>query len=95
MKNLISAPWHPMRIVRIIFGIYSFFQFYQTQEMMFAVVGLILVGACMGYGYYWFIGCRSGTYLITSKPLNSTLYFAILGYFFVGLFKNLAKSNSI
>lgn len=43
MKNLILAPWHLMRIVRIVFGIYALFQFYQTQEMMFAVVGLILV----------------------------------------------------
>lgn len=42
------------------------------------IIGLI-VGAIGGYLYYHFIGCSSGTCAITSKPLNSTLYGAMMG----------------
>ena len=38
-----------------------------------------LLGALAGYLYYTFIGCYSGTCSITSNPLNSTIYFAIMG----------------
>ena len=39
----------------------------------------IAIGAFAGYGYYFYIGCASGTCAITSKPLNSTLYGALMG----------------
>jgi hypothetical protein len=39
----------------------------------------VFVGALAGYLYYHFIGCNSGTCAITSKPLNSTLYGALMG----------------
>jgi len=42
------------------------------------IIGII-VGAIAGYLYYYFIGCSSGTCAITSKPLNSTLYGAMMG----------------
>jgi Family of unknown function (DUF6132) len=42
------------------------------------LIGL-LVGAMGGYAYYHFIGCMSGTCPITSQPLNSTLYGAMMG----------------
>jgi hypothetical protein len=41
-------------------------------------VGVIL-GALGGYLYYAEIGCISGTCSITSKPVNSTLYGALMG----------------
>ncbi|VAW17075.1 putative membrane protein [hydrothermal vent metagenome] len=41
-------------------------------------VGVIL-GALGGYLYYAEIGCVSGTCAITSKPVNSTLYGALMG----------------
>ena len=47
----------------------------------------IAVGAIGGYLYYHYVGCASGTCLITSKPLNSTLYGALLGNFLFRLFK--------
>jgi flagellar basal body-associated protein FliL len=39
----------------------------------------IVIGAVAGYLYYFYVGCSSGTCAITSKPLNSTLYGAVMG----------------
>lgn len=47
----------------------------------------ILVGAISGFLYWNYIGCASGTCMITSKPLNSTLYGAVMGFLIFGLFK--------
>lgn len=51
------------------------------------IIGTI-VGAGLGYAYYYFIGCANGTCAITSKPLNSTLYGALMGLLF---FSSLSK----
>ena len=37
------------------------------------------IGGLLGFLYYKFIGCASGTCPITSKPLNSVLYGAVMG----------------
>lgn len=42
------------------------------------IVGVFL-GAIAGYLYYYYVGCVSGTCAITSNPLNSTLYGAVMG----------------
>jgi hypothetical protein len=47
----------------------------------------IIVGAIGGYLYYYFVGCNSGTCAITSKPVNSTLYSALMGGLFLNIFK--------
>ncbi len=47
----------------------------------------IIAGAMAGYLYYHFIGCASGSCAITSKPLNSTLYGALMGAVLTGNFK--------
>jgi hypothetical protein len=47
----------------------------------------IAFGAVAGFLYWKFIGCSSGTCAITSKPFNSTLYGALMGYFVAGIFK--------
>lgn len=52
----------------------------------FILIGIIL-GGIAGYLYYQYVGCASGTCAITSKPLNSTLYGALMGGLFVNLFK--------
>ena len=46
-------------------------------------------GFCVALLYlYWkLIGCSSGTCMITSKPINSTLYGAVMGYLVAGMFK--------
>lgn len=47
----------------------------------------VALGAIGGYAYYHFIGCSSGTCAITSKPLNSTLYGAMMGGLLFSSFK--------
>jgi len=36
-------------------------------------------GAAMGFAYYYFVGCASGTCPITSNPYVSTAYGALVG----------------
>lgn len=50
------------------------------------IIGAV-AGAIAGYLYWNYIGCLSGTCAITSKPLNSTLYFAMMGALLFGFFK--------
>ncbi len=45
------------------------------------------VGAIAGYLYWKFVGCSSGTCAITSKPLNSTIYGAVMGSLLFGFFQ--------
>lgn len=52
----------------------------------FVIVGAIL-GAVAGYLYYFFIGCNTGSCAITSHPVNSTLYGAVIGALFVNMFR--------
>ncbi|PJE47621.1 MAG: hypothetical protein CUR34_03465 [Sediminibacterium sp.] len=53
-----------------------------------------LLGAIGGYFYWQQIGCISGTCAITSKPLNSTLYGAMMGALLLGMFKKEVKSTA-
>ncbi|HCZ35303.1 MAG TPA: hypothetical protein DHV26_05185 [Cytophagales bacterium] len=56
---------------------------------------LIGVGIGLGVGYlYWQqIGCISGSCPITSSPVNSSLYGALMGGLVVNMFKK-EKSNA-
>ena len=58
-----------------------FFQKYKRD-----LIGITL-GAVAGFLYWKFIGCSSGTCMITSKPINSTLYGAVMGFLVAGIFK--------
>ncbi len=51
----------------------------------------IVVGAVAGYLYYFYVGCASGTCVITSKPLNSTLYGALMGGLLFNMFVKSSK----
>ena len=45
------------------------------------------LGTVAGFLYWRFVGCASGTCMITSKPLNSSLYGALMGFLIAGMFK--------
>jgi len=47
----------------------------------------ITTGASLGYIYYHFVGCSSGSCAITSDPLNSALYGALMGGLLLSSFK--------
>jgi hypothetical protein len=51
----------------------------------------VFIGLIGGYLYYHFVGCASGTCSITSKPLNSTLYGALLGGLLFNAFQKTPK----
>jgi phage shock protein E len=53
------------------------------------IIGIGL-GALSGYFYYHFVGCASGACAITSRPLNSTVYGALMG----GLISDMFKSKN-
>ena len=55
------------------------------KAIIITVIGVI-VGAIAGYAYYHYVGCASGTCAITSKPLNSSLYGALMGGLLFNLF---------
>ena len=55
----------------------------------------IIAGAIAGYLYYYFVGCASGTCAITSKPINSTLYGAMLGGLLLNTFKKEQSKTEI
>lgn len=57
-----------------------------------SIVGVI-VGAVAGYAYWQFVGCSSGSCAITSKPLNSTLYGAVMGGLLFSIFQNNNKKT--
>ena len=54
----------------------------------------VMLGALGGFLYWKFIGCLSGTCAITSNPVNSTLYGAVMGGLFLSLFQPTTKKNA-
>ena len=62
------------------------------KKYKFTILG-ILLGAIFGYLYYHFVGCASGTCSITSNPLNSTLYGAMMGGLLFNIFEKKSKKN--
>jgi uncharacterized protein YcfJ len=53
-----------------------------------------VIGAIAGFLYWQQIGCSSGTCMITSKPINSTVYGATMGALLLGMFKKENKQQS-
>lgn len=45
----------------------------------------LLIGAVIGFLYYKFIGCSSGTCPITSNPFMSVIYGAVMGMLVTGI----------
>jgi len=53
-----------------------------NKRYMKMLSGLAL-GAVLGYLYYYYIGCASGSCAITSNPFISTAYGAMMGLVFM------------
>ncbi len=47
-----------------------------------------LIGAALGFSYWYFVGCNSGGCLISGYWPNSTAYGALVGVLFVSAFKD-------
>lgn len=45
------------------------------------------IGMAGGFLYWKYVGCLSGSCPITSSPINSSLYGAMIGGLFLNLFK--------
>ena len=58
------------------------------------LIGAVL-GAVAGFFYWQQIGCMSGTCMITSKPINSTVYGAIMGSLLFGMLKKKYKKEMV
>lgn len=52
------------------------------------------VGAVSGFLYWKYVGCLTGTCKITSSPINSTLYFALMGMLVFSMFKKTTTHGS-
>lgn len=39
----------------------------------------IVIGGALGYAYYYFVGCRTGSCPISGNPYISTVYGAVIG----------------
>jgi hypothetical protein len=46
----------------------------------------IMAGGIVGFLYYYFIGCKSGSCAITGNPLSSVLFGGFFGFFLTGSF---------
>lgn len=46
-------------------------------------VSAFIIGGIIGFLYYHFIGCSSGTCAITSNPVSSIIFGGLLGLFIV------------
>ena len=53
----------------------------------------VFAGALAGFLYYYFVGCSNGTCAISSKPLNSSLYGAVMGALLFNLFEKKPKKE--
>ena len=52
-----------------------------------------LIGAIAGFLYWKYVGCMTGTCAITSNPIRSTIYFAIIGALVFNLFSKQPKGK--
>lgn len=51
------------------------------------------LGSVVGWCYWYFVGCASGTCAITSSAVNSSLYGAMMGGILASIFKKEKKEE--
>ena len=57
------------------------------KKMMIRSIVGVLLGAGLGFLYYKFVGCRTGTCPIVRNPYTSIVYGAVMGFLFASSFK--------
>jgi hypothetical protein len=57
-------------------------------------IGGGVIGATAGWCYWFFVGCASGSCLITASPVNSTIYGAVMGVLAFSLLHGRKRENS-
>ncbi len=57
------------------------------------IIGIV-AGATIGFSYWYFIGCNTGTCAITSSPINSTIYGGLIGILVVNSFSENGKEKT-
>lgn len=57
------------------------------------IIGMV-AGAALGFSYWYFIGCNTGTCAITSSPINSSIYGGLMGILLVNSFSGSKKENT-
>ena len=57
------------------------------------IIGIV-AGATIGFSYWYFIGCNTGTCAITSSPINSTIYGGLMGILVVNSFSENGKEKT-
>lgn len=62
------------------------------KKNILTIIGVPL-GALAGFLYWKFVGCNSGTCAITSNPMNSTLYGAVMGGLLLSIFQKNNKKT--
>ena len=62
------------------------------KKNILVIIG-VLVGMLAGFLYWKFVGCNTGTCAITSSPINSTAYGAVLGGLVFSIFTPKKKVN--
>lgn len=65
-----------------------------VKKHLFTLIGSIIGGAA-GFLYWNFIGCSTGSCAITSNPVNSTLYGAVMGGLLLSTFKKDKKQYDV
>lgn len=62
------------------------------KKHLLSIIGIV-VGTIVGYFYWKLVGCNSGSCAITSSPINSTLYGAIMGGLLFSILKKQTKHD--
>ena len=58
----------------------------RPKAMILRIVSGAVVGGGLGFAYYKFVGCSTGTCPLTSSPFVSTLYGRVVGALVAGSF---------
>lgn len=64
-----------------------------VKKQLLVIIGAT-IGGTAGYLYWKFVGCSSGSCAITSSPVNSSIYGAIMGGLFLSIFQK-DKNKSV